>query len=256
MKIATWNVNSLRVRLEHVLAWLKKEQPDVLGLQETKLRDENFPIAPFQELGYQVAFSGQPTYNGVAVISRQAADDVVTELEGFLDPQRRVLAARFGDVKIFNLYVPNGQSVDSAKYQYKLEWLAALYAHLRKDLARDTRIAVIGDFNIAPNDLDVHDPTAWKNKVLCSPRERAALERILGLGFADTFRLFDQPEKSFSWWDYRAAAFRRNLGLRIDLILASEALSGSCTACSIDVAPRRLERPSDHAPVVARFSAL
>jgi exodeoxyribonuclease-3 len=253
VKIATWNVNSLRVRLDHVRDWLTSAEPDVLGLQETKLTDDKFPIGDFEELGYQCAFSGQPTYNGVALISREPATDVATSLKGFEDPQRRVLAATVGGVRILNLYVPNGQSVDSEKYEYKLAWLSALTAQLRDDLERYEHVVVMGDFNIAPADRDVHDPAAWEGKILCSPKERAALEGIVGLGLTDTFRLFDQAESSFSWWDYRAAGFRRNRGLRIDLILAAAALTESCTACAIDTAPRRLERPSDHAPVFAVF---
>ena len=254
MKVATWNVNSLRVRLEHVTDWLTSAAPDVLGLQETKLTDDKFPVGEFEDLGYQCAFSGQPTYNGVALITREPATDVVTSLDGFEDPQRRVLGATVAGVRVLNLYVPNGQSVDTEKYAYKLEWMAALAAQLRRDLERYEHVVVMGDFNIAPEDRDVHDPAAWEGKILCSPRERAALQRILDLGLADAFRLFEHAEKSFSWWDYRAAAFRRNLGLRIDLILASTVLSGSCTACTIDTAPRRLERPSDHAPVFAEFA--
>lgn len=253
MKIATWNVNSLRVRLDHVRDWLTSAEPDVLGLQETKLTDDKFPIAEFEELGYRCAFSGQPTYNGVALISREPATDVVTNLDGFEDPQRRVLGATVAGVRVLNLYVPNGQSVDSDKYEYKLGWLAALTAQLRSDLDRYEHVIVMGDFNIAPADQDVHDPAAWEGKILCSPKERAALQGIVDVGLTDTFRLFDQAENSFSWWDYRAAGFRRNRGLRIDLILAAAALTEICTACAIDTAPRRLERPSDHAPVFAVF---
>ena len=254
MKIATWNVNSLRVRLEHVTDWLKQAQPDVLGLQETKVTDDLFPAAAFKDLGYHVCYSGQPTYNGVALVSRLPPADVAVDLDGFDDPARRVLSATCGDVRVLNLYVPNGQSVGSEKYDYKLAWLAALEAHLRSDLQRHRYVVAVGDFNIAPEDRDVHDPVQWEGKILCSPRERAALGDILRKGFKDTFRLFEQEEKSFSWWDYRAGGFRRNNGLRIDLILASAALSSACTACSIDVAPRRLQRPSDHTPVVAEFS--
>ena len=254
MKIATWNVNSLRVRLEHVTDWLKQAQPDVLGLQETKVTDDLFPATAFEDLGYHVCYSGQPTYNGVALVSRLPPADVAVDLDGFDDPARRVLGATCGDVRVLNLYVPNGQSVGSEKYDYKLAWLAALEAHLRSDLQRHRYVVAVGDFNIAPEDRDVHDPVQWEGKILCSPRERAALGDILGAGFKDAFRLFEQEEKSFSWWDYRAGGFRRNNGLRIDLILASAALSSACTACSIDVAPRRLQRPSDHTPVVAEFS--
>lgn len=253
MKIATWNVNSLRVRLDHVLAWLESDKPDVLALQETKLTDENFPVEAFESAGYHAVFSGQPTYNGVALISREPGEDVATGIDGFEDPQRRVLAATYGGVRVMNLYVPNGQSVESDKYGYKLEWLAALHAQLASEAGRYEHRVILGDFNIAPDDRDVHDPAAWEGKVLCTDKERDALTGILGLGFVDTFRLFEQPEKSYSWWDYRAAAFRRNLGMRIDLILASEGLSGLCTGSHIDVGPRRWERPSDHTVVVAEF---
>ena len=254
MNIATWNVNSLRVRLEHVTDWLKQTQPDVLGLQETKVTDDLFPAVAFEDLGYHVAYSGQPTYNGVAMVSRLPLADVVVDLGGFDDPARRVLCATYGDVRVFNLYVPNGQSVGSEKYDYKLAWLAALDAHLRQDLKRHAHVVAVGDFNIAPDDRDVHDPALWEGKILCSDRERAALCSLLEAGLKDAFRLFEQEEKSFGWWDYRAGAFRRNNGLRIDLILASDALSAACTGCTIDVAPRRLQRPSDHTPVVAEFS--
>ncbi|HSG63807.1 MAG TPA: exodeoxyribonuclease III [Gammaproteobacteria bacterium] len=253
MKIASWNVNSLRARLIHVLDWLVTAEPDVLGLQETKLTDDNFPVADFESLGYRCAFSGQPAYNGVAILSRLPITDVVTDLDDIDDPQRRVLGATIGSLRVLNLYVPNGQSVGSDKYQYKLGWLAALLRQLEGELARHERVAVLGDFNIAPENRDVHDPVAWEGKVLCSAKERAALAEILALGFADTYRLFDQPERGFSWWDYRAAAFRRNRGLRIDLILASAALSRDCIRSTIDVAPRKRERPSDHAPVYAEF---
>ena len=255
MKIATWNVNSLRVRLEQVSDWLTRVKPDFLALQETKLTDENFPLRAFEALGYQALYSGQPTYNGVALISREKPANVLTTLNGMQDPQRRVLGATYGETRVLNLYVPNGQSVDSEKYQYKLQWLEALERQLNKDLGRYERLVVLGDFNIAPQDSDVHDPATWEGKVLVSPPERAALERIKTLGLTDVFRLFDQADNSFSWWDYRAAGFRRNHGLRIDLILASETLSQTCSSCDIDVAPRRLQRPSDHTPVVAEFAS-
>jgi exodeoxyribonuclease-3 len=255
LKIATWNVNSLRVRLDHVRDWLEREQPDVLALQETKTKDDAFPTDAFRALGYEVAFSGQPTYNGVALIARQPITDVVTDLDGLGDPQRRVLGATVDGVRIYNLYVPNGQSVESEKYRYKLRWLEALERQTAAELGRHPHCVLLGDFNIAPADEDVHDPEAWKGKVLCSEPERAALKSLLELGLGDVFRAFKQDEKCFSWWDYRAAAFRRNMGLRIDLILASRALAERCTACRIDVEPRRLERPSDHTPVIAEFSA-
>jgi exodeoxyribonuclease-3 len=253
MRIATWNVNSLRVRLGHVLDWLATAQPDALALQETKLPDENFPAAAFREAGYEVAFAGQKTYNGVALVSRTPLTEILTELPGYPDPQRRVLAGTLGNVRIFNLYVPNGESTASEKYQYKLRWLAALRAALADELARHPQLIALGDFNIAPADRDVHDPQLWAGKVLCSEPEREALRTLLALGFGDAFRLFDQPDGSFSWWDYRAAAFRRGMGLRIDLILTSPAMSAHCRSCRIDPSPRALERPSDHAPVVAEF---
>lgn len=253
MKIATWNVNSLRVRLEQVRAWLGDAQPDVLAVQETKTRDEDFPVDAFADLGYRASFSGQAAYNGVALLARQEPRDIVTEIGGFEDSQRRVLAATFGNLRVVNLYVPNGQSVGSDKYEYKLAWLEALRLDLEAALESHRQVVVLGDFNIAPEDRDVHDPVAWEGKVLCSAPERNALRRIMALGFEDTFRAFPQEESSFSWWDYRAGAFRRNRGLRIDLILASERLARSCSGCSIDRAPRGWERPSDHTPVLAEF---
>jgi exodeoxyribonuclease-3 len=254
MKIATWNVNSLRVRIGHVVEWLERERADVLALQETKTKDEDFPVDIFSELGYNVEFSGQPTYNGVALISRHSISEVSTDLDSFEDPQRRVLAATIDGIRIHNLYVPNGQSIESEKYQYKMRWLEALKRQVQLELADYPNSILLGDFNIAPEDRDVHDPAAWAGKVLCSDREREALSALTDLGFQDVFRNFEQEEKSFSWWDYRAAAFRRNMGLRIDLILASGALKESCTGCRIDIEPRRLERPSDHTPVIAEFS--
>jgi exodeoxyribonuclease-3 len=253
LKVATWNVNSLNVRLEQVLAWLEAELPDVLALQETKLKDPDFPVEEFAARGYECVYSGQAAYNGVAILSRSRPLDVTAEVTGLTDPGRRLLAATIGDVRVVCLYVPNGQSVDSEKYRYKLDWLAALRAQLGTELARHERCLVVGDFNIAPDDRDVHDPELWAGQVLCSEPERAALRRLLELGFDDSFRLFAQPQRAFSWWDYRAGALRRNRGLRIDLILTSPPLSRLCTSCRIDVGPRRLPRPSDHAPVVAEF---
>lgn len=255
MKIATWNVNSLRVRLGHVVDWLERERPDVLALQETKVRNDDFPADAFAGLGYEVSCNGQPAYNGVALVSRRPITDVRTEIDGFPDPQRRVLAATIDGVRIFNLYVPNGQRVDSDNYRYKLDWLAALRADVAGELTRHPECVLLGDFNVAPDDRDVHDPAAWQGKVLCSEPERGALGRLLEVGFTDLFRTFEPEARSFSWWDYRAGGFRRNLGLRIDLILASDAMRVRCTACRIDAAPRRLERPSDHTPVVAEFDA-
>jgi len=253
MKIATWNVNSLKVRLPHVLDWLTTSQVDILCLQETKTTDENFPADEIAAAGYHVVFSGQKTYNGVAIISKEAAGDIITDVPGLDDPQRRILGATIGGIRILNLYVVNGQEVGSEKYVHKLYWLDKVTDHISEQLQQCERFVVLGDFNIAPDDRDVHDPQAWHERILCSTPEREALQKILDLGLADTFRLFEQEEKSYSWWDYRAAAFRRNMGLRIDLILASTALSKQCSSCRIDKEPRQLERPSDHTPVYAVF---
>mgnify|MGYP001579196743 CR=1 FL=1 len=254
MKIATWNVNSLNVRLPQVLAWLAAEQPDVLALQETKLIDENFPRAEIDAAGYQAVYAGQKTYNGVALLSRQPAQNVVADIPGLDNVQRRVLAATFNGVRVINLYVPNGESVESDKYRYKLNWLAALTAWIRQELAVHPRLVVLGDFNIAPDSRDVHDPKQWEGHVLFSEPERAAFQQLLTAGLCDTFRLFEQPEKSFSWWDYRMQGFRRNHGLRIDHVLASDALCKLCATSCIDKGPRAHERPSDHALVVAKFN--
>jgi len=254
MKIATWNVNSLKVRLPQVLDWLATSQTDILCLQETKLTDENFPAADIEAAGYRVVYSGQKTYNGVAIISKRPADEVLTDIPGLDDPQRRILAATIEGVRVLNLYVVNGQEVGSEKYAWKLDWLARVTDYIQEQLQHTQRLVVLGDFNIAPEDRDVHDPEAWHERILCSTPEREALQRIMELGLVDTFRLFQQEDASFSWWDYRAAAFRRNRGLRIDLILASRTLAEHCNACSIDKEPRRLERPSDHTPVLAEFN--
>jgi exodeoxyribonuclease III len=253
MKIATWNVNSLRVRLPHLADFLAANPLDAIALQETKLPDADFPVADLQALGWSSAFSGQRTYNGVAILSRTPATDIVTGIPGFDDEQRRVLAATIGGLRIIDVYVPNGQTVGSDKFEYKLRWFAALHEYVVTELARHPQLVVLGDFNVAPDDRDVHDPKAWEGSVHVSPPERAALQELLGAGLVDCFRLFEQPEKSFSWWDYRMMAFRRNAGLRIDLILASTALARKCGECHIDRAPRKLERPSDHTPVVASF---
>lgn len=251
MRLATWNVNSLKVRLPHVLDYLAKHQPDVLCLQETKSEDGKFPVQAIADAGYQSVFSGQKTYNGVAILSRQPASDVVMGIPGFDDVQKRVLAATIDGVRAVCVYIPNGESVESDKYQYKLRWLIALTAWLAQELQRYPKLALLGDYNIAPEDRDVHDPAAWEGKVLFSAPEHAAFNALLALGLKDSFRLFDQPERSFTWWDYRMMAFRRKMGLRIDHILLSSALSGVCTACTIDIEPRKTERPSDHAPVIA-----
>jgi exodeoxyribonuclease-3 len=253
VKVASWNVNSIRVRLEHVLEWLDSVKPDVLGLQEIKVPNDKFPTDAFAEVGYQCAVSGQKTYNGVALLSRTEATDPITDIPNFADEQRRVLAATVAKCRVINLYVPNGQSVDSDKYHYKLNWLDALTRWLADEVAQHEQVVVMGDFNIAPDDRDVHDPQAWADKILCSDLERDALQDIMQLGLSDSFRAFDQTDQSFSWWDYRAAGFRRNRGLRIDLLLISKAVADSCQGSYIDTAPRELERPSDHAPVWIEF---
>ena len=254
MKIATWNVNSLNVRLPHVLEWLSAHEPDVLVLQEIKQVTEAFPEDAFTEAWYKSIASGQKTYNGVATICRDKPTDPVTDFPGFEDPQRRILATTINGVRVVDLYVPNGQAVGTEKYDYKLGWLAALRGFLSNELKNHSNLVVLGDFNIAPEDRDVYDAEKWGDAVLCSPRERAALGELLKLGLSDVFRRFDQAEKSFSWWDYRAAGFRRNAGLRIDLILTSPAMTETCQASYIDKEPRTWERPSDHAPVVAEFA--
>ena len=254
MKIATWNVNSLNVRLPHVLEWLASAEPDVLVLQEIKQVSEAFPEASFVEAGYQAVASGQKTYNGVAVISRNPSENQVTDFPGFEDPQRRILASTIDGVRVINLYVPNGHSVGSEKYEYKLGWLAALNVFLKDQLKTHDKLVVLGDFNIAPEDRDVYDAEKWGDDILCSPLEREALSELLALGLTDVYRNFEQPEKAFSWWDYRRAGFQRNAGLRIDLILTSDTMTAACQASYIDREPRTWERPSDHTPVIAEFS--
>ena len=253
LKIASWNVNSLNVRLPHVLAWCDVTRPDILALQETKLTDDRFPADELLEAGYHSVYSGQKTYNGVAILSREPATDIVTDIDGLDDPQRRILGATIGDVRILDLYVVNGSEVGSEKFAYKMHWLEQVTKWIAAEMQRHDRLIVLGDFNIAPDDRDVHDPESWNGKILCSPQEREALQKILDLGFSDTFRQFEQEEKIWSWWDYRMAAFRRNMGLRIDLVLASAALAKVCSAAYVDKEPRRQERPSDHAPAIAEF---
>jgi exodeoxyribonuclease-3 len=255
LKIASWNVNSLNVRLPHVLAWSEAARPDILGLQETKLTDDRFPQAELLEAGYHSVFAGQKTYNGVAIMSREEPRDPVSDIPGLDDPQRRILAATVGAVRIVNLYVVNGSEVGSEKFEYKLHWLERVTEWLGSELAAHENLVVLGDFNITPDDRDVHDPDAWREKILCSTTEREALKRMLGLGLQDTFRLFEQADGIFSWWDYRMNAFRRKMGLRIDLVLASTAMAERCTASYVDIEPRRQERPSDHAPAIAEFSS-
>ena len=251
MKLAAWNVNSLNVRLGHVIEWLKTHQPDVLCLQELKMEDAKFPLAAFDEIGYNAVFSGQKTYNGVAIISRARPEDVRKDIVGYDDHQKRVIAATIDGVRVVCAYIPNGQSIDSEKYQYKLQWLTAMQAYMRAAIDAYGDVALLGDYNIAPEDRDVHDPKAWEGQVLCSVPERDAFRALVSLGLQDSFRLFDQAEKSFSWWDYRMNSFKRNFGLRIDHILLTPNLATRCKASTIDVEPRKLDRPSDHAPVVA-----
>jgi exodeoxyribonuclease-3 len=253
MMIATWNVNSLRVRLSQLQQWLAANPVDVLALQETKLTDPEFPSAALQALGYQAVFSGQKTYNGVAILSRHAIETPLMNLPDFQDPQRRLLAATIGGVRIIDVYIPNGESVDSDKYVYKLAWLKALQAYLKTELQSHPRLLLLGDFNVAPGDRDVHDPKSWEGSVLVSARERAAIAEIQSLGLIDLFRKFDQPPQVFSWWDYRQGAYRRNHGLRIDLILGTAPMHRTCLSCSVDREPRTWERPSDHAPCIASF---
>jgi exodeoxyribonuclease-3 len=254
MKLATWNVNSLKVRLPHLLDWLAQAQPDVVCLQELKLEDAKFPRAELEAAGYQCAFSGQKTYNGVAILARAPLLEVSAGMPGFPDEQKRVIAATVGDLRVVGVYCPNGQAVGSEKYAYKLRWFAALRDYLAAELRRHPRVAVAGDFNVAPEDRDVHDPKAWEGQVLVSEPERSAWRALLELGLRDSFRLFEQEEKIYSWWDYRMMGFRRNAGLRIDHVLVSTELAQRCAASIVDKAPRKLERPSDHAPVVAEFS--
>ncbi len=248
-KLASWNVNSLKVRLEQVLEWIESSQVDVLALQETKLLDENFPAAAFTDRGYHVIFSGQKTYNGVAIVSRYPLTEVITDIPGLEDPQRRILAATVAGIRLIDLYVPNGAELISDKYQYKLSWLEKITAFIQQQLLIYPKLAVVGDFNIAPEDRDVHDPAEWVGCVLVSPAERKAFVDILCLGLHDSFRNFEQEENIFSWWDYRAAGFRRNRGLRIDHVLLSDQLNILCRQSGIDKEPRKVERPSDHAPV-------
>ena len=254
MKIASWNVNSLKVRLPHLIAWLEEQQPDVLCLQELKLEDHNFPVAEIAAAGYQAAFSGQKTYNGVALLSRHPIEQVCLGNPHFPDEQKRLIAGTVNGTRIICAYMPNGQAVGSDKYEYKLRWLDALIAWVGDELSTHDQLALCGDYNIAPDDRDVHDPKSWAGQILCSEPERNAFQRLIGLGMADSFRLFEQAEKTFSWWDYRMLGFQKNKGLRIDHILLSNVLASRCTAAGIDRAPRKLERPSDHAPVWATLA--
>jgi exodeoxyribonuclease-3 len=254
MKLVTWNVNSLKVRLPQVLQWLETNPVDVLCLQETKLTDDKFPQAEIEAAGYQVAFSGQKTYNGVAILSRHAIENVQKNNPLFDDPQQRIIAATILGMRIVCAYVPNGQALDSEKYPYKLSWLASLQEWIKQEMSQHASLALLGDYNIAPEDRDVYDPAAWEGQNLVSPPERAALQALLNLGLKDSFRMFEQAEKSFSWWDYRQLGFRLNKGVRIDHILLSAQLASRCTSCVIDKTPRKWEQPSDHAPVIATLA--
>jgi len=252
--IATWNVNSIRTRLAQVLEWAEAESPDVLCLQETKVTDDLFPVEPFQEAGFSVALAGQRTYNGVALVSREPLEDVVVGFPGDPDPTKvRVISATLGETRIINLYVPNGSEVGSEKYAYKLAWLEGIHGWLDAEHDPEQPLAILGDFNIAPEDRDVHDPEAWEGQVLCSEPERDALRALMDWGLVDLFRRHDPEAGKFSWWDYRQGRFRRGHGLRIDLILGTAGLAESSTRCRIDAGPRALEKPSDHAPVVVTF---
>jgi exodeoxyribonuclease III len=253
MKLATWNVNSLKVRLPHVLEFLDRHKPDALCLQEIKLEDPNFPSADINAVGYQAVFAGQKTYNGVAILSPTAAADVSVGIPNLDDAQKRVIAATVGGVRVVCVYIPNGEAVESEKYKYKLDWLMALNAWLKQEMVKYPKLALLGDYNIAPEDRDVYDPKAWAGKVLFSDPEKAAFKDLVALGLTDSFRLFDQADKSYSWWDYRMNGFKRNLGLRIDHILLSAQLAKTCKSCTIDVNFRAKERPSDHAPVIAEI---
>ena len=254
MKIATWNVNSLAVRLPQVLDWLAAHQPDALCLQETKLTDDKFPHAEFTAAGYLSEWHGQKTYNGVALLTRTPATDIVKNIPGLDDPQARVIAGTVMGVRVIGAYMPNGQAPDSDKFVYKMRWLTALREWVAAEMAVHPKLALLGDYNIAPDDRDVYDPVAWAGQILCTPKERAHFKALIDAGLHDSFRLFEQPPKSWSWWDYRNLAFRKNQGLRIDHILVTDALRGSVTACVIDKPTRKNERPSDHAPVFAELT--
>jgi exodeoxyribonuclease-3 len=254
LKVATWNVNSIRIRLPQLLDWLHTQQPDILALQETKITDPCFPKLHISEAGYQVVFSGQKSYNGVAILSRLPANGIVTDMPGLGDPQRRVLGATIGGIRVLNVYIPNGQSIGSKKYDYKISWLDKLHSWVTMELSCHRWLFLIGDFNIAPEDRDIHSPIADEERVICSKPERFAFQQLMQLGLRDTFRMFPQKEQSFSWWDYRFSAFHRNVGMRIDHILISQALADVCISCYIDEPQRRLARPSDHAPVISAFN--
>lgn len=253
-KLATWNVNSLNVRLPHVLDWLSANKPDVLCIQETKQEDSKFPYEPLKEIGYNAIHNGQKTYNGVAILSPHAIENVQFDIPNFQDEQKRLIAATINGIRIVCAYIVNGQAVDSEKYEYKMRWLKAFTIWLQNEMAAHPNLALLGDYNIAPDDRDCHDPAAWEGQILVSPQEREAFKKLVALGLHDSFRLFEAGEGHFSWWDYRMAGFRRNLGMRIDHILISTPLVAQCKSSWIDKAPRKLERPSDHTPVVLELN--
>lgn len=258
MKFATWNVNSLNVRLDHVLQWLASNPVDILCLQELKQTEEKYPFSELQQAGYVSVWAGQPTYNGVAILSRTELIDMQRNLPNFEDPQQRLIAATINSyngsqIRVVNAYCPNGQSVDSDKYEYKLAWYQALSQWLASEIKQYPNLLLLGDYNIAPADADVHDPDKWIGSILVSEPERKAFESLIALGLVDTFRLFEQEPNTFSWWDYRRGSFRRNAGMRIDHILASEPMAKLCNSCLVDIEPRTWQKPSDHAPVIASF---
>jgi exodeoxyribonuclease-3 len=253
MKLATWNVNSLAVRLPQVLEWLQAHPVDALVLQEIKLSDDRFPAGEIEAAGYRAAWFGQKTYNGVALLSREPALQVQKNIPGLDDDQARVIAGTLGSLRVIGAYFPNGQAPDSDKFQYKLRWMEALRDWVRTELQAHPQLVLMGDFNIAPEDRDVYDPVAWAGQIHCTPQEREHFRALVALGLVDAFRLFEQPPKSWSWWDYRNLAFRKNQGLRIDHILVSQALQPLVRACVIDKLPRKNERPSDHAPVIVEL---
>lgn len=251
--IGTWNVNSIKVRMQHLTQWVSEHQPDVLAIQETKIQDKDFPTQLFNDLHYHVIYSGQKTYNGVAIASRQPLEQCVIDLPGVDSAQKRFMAATVNNIRVINIYVPNGQTVDSEKYLYKLDWLTALKNYIEEQLNQHPQLLLLGDYNIAPEDRDVHDPKAWEGQVLVSEKERKSFQTLQQLGLVDTFRLFEHEKVIYSWWDYRALGLQLNRGLRIDHILASKSLSQHCISCEIDKAPRKWPQPSDHAPVLAQF---
>ena len=253
MRLATWNVNSLRVRLPHLLDWLAEARPDVACLQETKTEDVNFPVGALRDAGYHAVYCGQRAYNGVAILSRTAVEEVAHGIPDFADDPKRCIAGSVNGIRVVCLYAPNGEAPGTDKYAYKLRWYEALARWMRDELPRREKLALLGDMNVAPEDRDVHNPKRWEGKIHASEPEREALRKLMAVGFADALRLFEQPEKQFSWWDYRLKAFERGWGLRIDLALLSPELAKRAKSCTIDIGPRKRERPSDHAPVVVEL---